>query len=162
MSHCGRYGLYSLFSLWAWPRVNSSRVLCNRSSPTLQGMAFTLEERLQLGIHGLLPPCFLSQDVQVLRVMKSYETRINPLDKWDVYSEACWSTVQGCHSTAADALVHHRLLFLSFVVWLKVYLVSHQRGSQWPSSSNTYKLLYYMCISYHLSLTLYFLSMFTP
>ncbi|XP_026001773.1 NADP-dependent malic enzyme, mitochondrial-like [Astatotilapia calliptera] len=46
-----------------------------------KGMAFTLEERLQLGIHGLLPPCFLSQDVQVLRVMKSYETRTNPLDK---------------------------------------------------------------------------------
>ncbi|KAG9349633.1 hypothetical protein JZ751_028081, partial [Albula glossodonta] len=48
----------------------------------LQGMAFTLEERLQLGIHGLLPPCFLTQDVQVLRVMKSYETRSNPLDKY--------------------------------------------------------------------------------
>uniref|UniRef100_A0A673KYK2 Malic enzyme n=1 Tax=Sinocyclocheilus rhinocerous TaxID=307959 RepID=A0A673KYK2_9TELE len=47
-----------------------------------KGMAFTLEERLQLGIHGLLPPCFLSQDVQVLRVMKSYETRSNPLDKY--------------------------------------------------------------------------------
>lgn len=53
------------------------------SAFTLQGMAFTLEERLQLGIHGLLPPCFLSQDVQVLRVMKSYETRVNPLDKWE-------------------------------------------------------------------------------
>uniref|UniRef100_A0AAY4EIW4 Malic enzyme n=1 Tax=Denticeps clupeoides TaxID=299321 RepID=A0AAY4EIW4_9TELE len=47
-----------------------------------KGMAFTLEERLQLGIHGLLPPCFLTQDVQVLRVMKSYETRSNPLDKY--------------------------------------------------------------------------------
>uniref|UniRef100_A0A672R3Q5 NADP-dependent malic enzyme, mitochondrial-like n=1 Tax=Sinocyclocheilus grahami TaxID=75366 RepID=A0A672R3Q5_SINGR len=47
-----------------------------------KGMAFTMEERLQLGIHGLLPPCFLSQDVQVLRVMKSYETRSNPLDKY--------------------------------------------------------------------------------
>uniref|UniRef100_A0A8C5AJ71 Malic enzyme n=1 Tax=Gadus morhua TaxID=8049 RepID=A0A8C5AJ71_GADMO len=45
-------------------------------------MLFGLEERLQLGIHGLLPPCFLSQDVQVLRVMKSYETRSNPLDKY--------------------------------------------------------------------------------
>ncbi|XP_033865363.2 NADP-dependent malic enzyme, mitochondrial-like isoform X2 [Acipenser ruthenus] len=47
-----------------------------------KGMAFTLEERLQLGIHGLLPPCFLSQDVQVLRVMKSYETRSTDLDKY--------------------------------------------------------------------------------
>ncbi|XP_069509063.1 NADP-dependent malic enzyme-like [Ambystoma mexicanum] len=47
-----------------------------------KGMAFTLEERLQLGIHGLLPPCFLSQDVQVLRVMKSYETKSNDLDKY--------------------------------------------------------------------------------
>ncbi|KAJ8410526.1 hypothetical protein AAFF_G00194300 [Aldrovandia affinis] len=47
-----------------------------------KGMAFTLEERLQLGIHGLLPPCFLTQDVQVLRVMRSYEIRSNPLDKY--------------------------------------------------------------------------------
>ncbi|XP_028655935.2 NADP-dependent malic enzyme, mitochondrial-like [Erpetoichthys calabaricus] len=47
-----------------------------------KGMAFTLQERLQLGIHGLLPPCFLTHDVQVLRVMKSYETRSNDLDKY--------------------------------------------------------------------------------
>ncbi|XP_032846990.1 NADP-dependent malic enzyme, mitochondrial isoform X3 [Tyto alba] len=47
-----------------------------------EGMAFTLEERLQLGIHGLLPPCFLSQDVQVLRVMKNYENKSNDLDKY--------------------------------------------------------------------------------
>ncbi|XP_030056012.1 NADP-dependent malic enzyme, mitochondrial [Microcaecilia unicolor] len=47
-----------------------------------KGMAFSLEERLQLGIHGLLPPCFLSPDVQVLRVMKSYETKSNDLDKY--------------------------------------------------------------------------------
>ncbi|KAM5180387.1 NADP-dependent malic enzyme, mitochondrial [Mantella aurantiaca] len=47
-----------------------------------KGMAFTLEERLQLGIHGLLPPCFLSQDVQALRVMKSYETKGSDLDKY--------------------------------------------------------------------------------
>ncbi|XP_070605672.1 NADP-dependent malic enzyme, mitochondrial [Erythrolamprus reginae] len=47
-----------------------------------KGMAFTLQERLQLGIHGLLPPCFLSQDVQVFRVLKSYETKSNDLDKY--------------------------------------------------------------------------------
>uniref|UniRef100_A0A8C8BJ91 Malic enzyme n=1 Tax=Otus sunia TaxID=257818 RepID=A0A8C8BJ91_9STRI len=51
---------------------------------TYLGMAFTLEERLQLGIHGLLPPCFLSQDVQVLRVMKNYENKSNDLDKYIV------------------------------------------------------------------------------
>uniref|UniRef100_A0A8C0HQ45 Malic enzyme n=1 Tax=Buteo japonicus TaxID=224669 RepID=A0A8C0HQ45_9AVES len=50
----------------------------------VDGMAFTLEERLQLGIHGLLPPCFLSQDVQVLRVMKNYENKSNDLDKYIV------------------------------------------------------------------------------
>uniref|UniRef100_A0A8C0U2B5 Malic enzyme n=2 Tax=Cyanistes caeruleus TaxID=156563 RepID=A0A8C0U2B5_CYACU len=48
------------------------------------GMAFTLKERLQLGIHGLLPPCFLSQDVQVLRVMKNFENKSNDLDKYIV------------------------------------------------------------------------------
>uniref|UniRef100_A0A8C9G1B0 Uncharacterized protein n=1 Tax=Pavo cristatus TaxID=9049 RepID=A0A8C9G1B0_PAVCR len=52
------------------------------SMKTRSGMAFTLKERLQLGIHGLLPPCFLSQDVQVLRVMKNYENKTNDLDKY--------------------------------------------------------------------------------
>nr|XP_033795461.1 NADP-dependent malic enzyme isoform X2 [Geotrypetes seraphini] len=47
-----------------------------------KGMAFTLEERLQLGIHGLLPPCFLSQDVQVLRVLRNYERQKNDLDRY--------------------------------------------------------------------------------
>lgn len=46
-----------------------------------QGMAFTLEERLQLGIHGLIPPCFLSQDVQLLRIMRYYERQQSDLDK---------------------------------------------------------------------------------
>nr|AAI24634.1 Malic enzyme 1, NADP(+)-dependent, cytosolic [Danio rerio] len=45
-------------------------------------MAFSLEERLQLGIHGLLPPCFLSQDVQVLRVLRSYELLKEDLDRY--------------------------------------------------------------------------------
>ncbi|EPQ13583.1 NADP-dependent malic enzyme, mitochondrial [Myotis brandtii] len=45
-------------------------------------MAFTLEERMQLGIHGLIPPCFLSQDIQLLRVMKSYERQQSDLDKY--------------------------------------------------------------------------------
>uniref|UniRef100_A0A671K374 Malic enzyme n=1 Tax=Sinocyclocheilus anshuiensis TaxID=1608454 RepID=A0A671K374_9TELE len=45
-------------------------------------MAFSLEERLQLGIHGLLPPCFLSQDVQVLRFLRNYELKKDDLDRY--------------------------------------------------------------------------------
>ncbi|KAA0703459.1 NADP-dependent malic enzyme [Triplophysa tibetana] len=45
-------------------------------------MAFSLEERLQLGIHGLLPPCFLSQDVQLLRVLRNYDLKKDDLDRY--------------------------------------------------------------------------------
>uniref|UniRef100_A0A8C5E230 Malic enzyme n=1 Tax=Gouania willdenowi TaxID=441366 RepID=A0A8C5E230_GOUWI len=48
----------------------------------LLGMAFTLGERLQLGIHGLLPPCFVSQDVQLLRVLKNYDMKKDDLDRY--------------------------------------------------------------------------------
>ncbi|XP_051920692.1 NADP-dependent malic enzyme [Hippocampus zosterae] len=47
-----------------------------------KGMAFSLEERLQLGIHGLLPPCFITQDVQLLRVLKNYEMKKDDLDRY--------------------------------------------------------------------------------
>uniref|UniRef100_G1KCW3 Malic enzyme n=1 Tax=Anolis carolinensis TaxID=28377 RepID=G1KCW3_ANOCA len=49
---------------------------------TLQGLAFTLEERQQLNIHGLLPPCFLSQDIQVLRVLANFERQTSDLDRY--------------------------------------------------------------------------------
>ncbi|KAK5892791.1 hypothetical protein CesoFtcFv8_013143 [Champsocephalus esox] len=47
-----------------------------------QDLAFSLEERHQLGIHGLLPPCFNSQDVQLLRVLKNYEMKRDDLDRY--------------------------------------------------------------------------------
>ncbi|AWO97052.1 putative NADP-dependent malic enzyme [Scophthalmus maximus] len=53
-----------------------------RSPHLNKGMAFSLEERLQLGIHGLLPPCFISQDVQLLRVLKNYEMKRDDLDRY--------------------------------------------------------------------------------
>ncbi|XP_028281004.1 NADP-dependent malic enzyme [Parambassis ranga] len=53
-----------------------------RSPHLNKGMAFSLEERLQLGIHGLLPPCFISQDVQLLRVLKNYDMKRDDLDRY--------------------------------------------------------------------------------
>ncbi|KAK2844174.1 hypothetical protein Q5P01_010833 [Channa striata] len=47
-----------------------------------KGMAFSLEERQQLGIHGLLPPCFISQDVQLLRVLRNYDMKKDDLDRY--------------------------------------------------------------------------------
>lgn len=53
-----------------------------RSPHLNKGMAFSLEERQQLGIHGLLPPCFISQDVQLLRVLKNYDMKRDDLDRY--------------------------------------------------------------------------------
>ncbi|XP_060681952.1 NADP-dependent malic enzyme-like [Hemiscyllium ocellatum] len=64
------------------PHIKKRGYEITRNPHLNKGMAFPLEERLQLGIHGLLPPCFLTQDVQVLRVLKSYETKTNDLDKY--------------------------------------------------------------------------------
>ncbi|XP_062953492.1 NADP-dependent malic enzyme isoform X2 [Cynocephalus volans] len=45
-------------------------------------LAFTLEERQQLNIHGLLPPCFISQEVQILRVVKNFERLNSDFDRY--------------------------------------------------------------------------------
>jgi malate dehydrogenase (oxaloacetate-decarboxylating)(NADP+) len=47
-----------------------------------KGMAFTLEERQHMGIHGLLPPAVLSQDIQALRVMINFHRMNNDLDRY--------------------------------------------------------------------------------
>jgi malate dehydrogenase (oxaloacetate-decarboxylating)(NADP+) len=52
-------------------------------NPSLnKGMAFTLEERQHMGIHGLLPPAVLSQEIQTLRVMANIHRAQNDLDRY--------------------------------------------------------------------------------
>ncbi|EHA98625.1 NADP-dependent malic enzyme [Heterocephalus glaber] len=43
--------------------------LLTRDSHLTKALAFTLEERQKLNIHGLLPPSFISQNLQVLRAI---------------------------------------------------------------------------------------------
>uniref|UniRef100_A0A3Q2E7D3 Malic enzyme n=1 Tax=Cyprinodon variegatus TaxID=28743 RepID=A0A3Q2E7D3_CYPVA len=103
------------------------------------GMAFTLEERLQLGIHGLIPPCFLSQDVQVLRVMKSYETRTNPLDKFN--TQTLGGILKECYKLHKVIRFVHLYLTPLSQHWLKslgLFITIHDRGhiatmlNSWP------------------------------
>lgn len=47
-----------------------------------KGMAFTLEERQLLGIHGLLPPALLNQDSLVYQVMQNFHRWDNDLDRF--------------------------------------------------------------------------------
>ncbi|XP_014767925.1 NADP-dependent malic enzyme isoform X1 [Octopus bimaculoides] len=51
------------------PRINKS-------------LAFTLRERQIMGIHGLLPPCIITQDQQAYRVMENFRRRPTDLDKY--------------------------------------------------------------------------------
>ncbi|KAL5264151.1 hypothetical protein ACHWQZ_G005286 [Mnemiopsis leidyi] len=47
-----------------------------------KGMATTLKERQSLGIHGLLPPNFITQDDQVERCMRHLSAKPNDLEKY--------------------------------------------------------------------------------
>ncbi|XP_028578698.2 NADP-dependent malic enzyme isoform X3 [Podarcis muralis] len=60
---------------------SSSTSPLDMNGHSCRGLAFTLEERQQLNIHGLLPPCFLSQEVQVLRVLRNFERQASDLDR---------------------------------------------------------------------------------
>lgn len=64
------------------PRSQIKGVEILRNPSYFKGMAFSIEERQALGIHGLLPPAVLSQEVQLLRVMTNFYRETDDLDRY--------------------------------------------------------------------------------
>ena len=64
------------------PRSQIKGVEVLRNPSYYKGMGFSIEERQLLGIHGLLPPAYLDQEVQVLRVMTSFWREADDLARY--------------------------------------------------------------------------------
>ena len=47
-----------------------------------KGTAFTAEEREAFGLHGLLPPRTVTQDIQVERILENFKMKENDLEKY--------------------------------------------------------------------------------
>ncbi|EDO28487.1 predicted protein, partial [Nematostella vectensis] len=62
------------------PTIRGTDIM--RDSHLNKGLAFTLEERQILGIHGLLPPCVISQEIQAQRVYRELQRKPNDLEKY--------------------------------------------------------------------------------
>lgn len=64
----------------ARPRVRGVDLL--RDPLLNKGMAFTLQERQILGVHGLLPPRVMDQPEQVITIMENFNRWQNDLDRY--------------------------------------------------------------------------------
>ncbi|CAF0817130.1 unnamed protein product [Adineta ricciae] len=94
-------------------------------NPSLnKGMAFTIEERQNMGIHGLLPPAVLSQDVQALRVMTNLRRAQNDFDRYNELMNLCERNEKLFYRVIADNLE----LLLPIVYTPTVGLVCQKYG----------------------------------
>ncbi|CAF0769696.1 unnamed protein product [Didymodactylos carnosus] len=83
------------------PRGQIKGVELLRNPALNKGMAFTLEERQHMGIHGLLPPAVLSQDIQAMRVMINFH---HDLDRYSELMNLCERNEKLFYRVIADNL----------------------------------------------------------
>jgi hypothetical protein len=73
--------LYNLYC--AEPRVPTVRGVDLLKDSTLnKGMAFTLHERQALGLHGLLPPAFMTEAQQAYRILSKLRKQPDDLARY--------------------------------------------------------------------------------
>jgi malate dehydrogenase (oxaloacetate-decarboxylating) len=84
----------------AFPEFPRGMDLLNRTELN-KGTAFTEEERIKLGLHGLLPPHLESLDEQVLRAYEAYKRKDDDLER-HIYLRALQDT---------NEVLFYRLLF---------------------------------------------------